>query len=204
MKTYVLVAFISSLSFSAGAAPKKIVCEPAALSIIYPSGVTTDEKVSVRFSLEGEMLRAKFEVKSRELNAKKSLGPKESPFQFAVVERFVSASGAPTPYYEFELSPYDQEFQVFVRTPKGPFSDRPGIRTRHTVKRSTDGWVADLRIPLAEIQWNHDPKSIVGNAYAVLGANPPRRHWSLWLPAQEKPNFHKPEFFKPLFDCATR
>lgn len=68
---------------------------------------------------------------------------------------------------------------------------------KHSVQRFPGGWNGEIIIPMENLGWNGDPCQIMGNAFAILG-KPPRSFWSLNLPPEVKPNFHKPEYFKPL------
>ncbi|QDK37012.1 carbohydrate-binding family 9-like protein [Bdellovibrio sp. NC01] len=174
-----------------------------ALTLAYPAESQLVQPVDVQFQLDNGNLIAQFSVRSESINAKPVLGPKEYPYQGDVVELFISVAGnaEPLPYFEFELSPYNNTFEVRVDSLKKAFVE--GIKTgfQHEVVRHEGGWTARMIIPLAAIGWNGDASMIRGNAYAILGKSPNRSFWSLSLPKQAKPNFHKPEFFKPLLDC---
>jgi hypothetical protein len=172
------------------------------LRLVYPAHSALKNPVSVWFTLDGNSLHVVFEVRTAEINAKAHLDVNEYPFQRDVVEVFVSVSGAPTnnfPYYEFELSPYNQAFQVKVPGAKQRFQE--GIQVsgfEHTVSRLAGRWVGTMTIPLNAMGWDGDTTKLVGNAYAILGKSPHRSFWSLFLPVQTRPNFHHPEFFRPL------
>ncbi|MDG0817105.1 carbohydrate-binding family 9-like protein [Bdellovibrio svalbardensis] len=174
------------------------------LQLSYPAQSILTQPVDVQFRLDGEMLIAQFEVRSDVINAKEKLGPKEYPYQGDVVELFISVSGnaSSMPYYEFELSPYNNTFEVRVDDLKKPFVENINMGMVHQVLRTETGWKAEMGIPLRNLGWNGDPSLIVGNAYSILGKSPGRSFWSLSLPPQVKPNFHKPEFFKPLLICS--
>ena len=183
--------------------PLALACDPEALHQSYPNPTqSSSQPVSVSFTLDRNSLHAHFEVKSSAINARKELGPREYPYMFDVVEVFLSTEGG-LPYYEFELSPFGQSFEVKVLDPKKAFQEglHMGLAT-HAVTNST-GWVADFELPLDHLDWKGDPAKIVGNAYAILGKKPDRRFYSRSLPVQSKPNFHQPQFFKPLLNCAA-
>jgi hypothetical protein len=78
----------------------------------------------------------------------------------------------------------------------------PGCATalQHSaaIQAGRPGWDAVMEIPLRELGWTGDPATITGNAFAILGAKGVRRFYSAYLPRQQKPNFHQPEFFKPF------
>jgi hypothetical protein len=168
----------------------------------YPTQSALKKPVSVRFALDGNSLKVVFEVRTAAIYAKAPLDANEYPFQRDVVEVFVSVSGATTnnfPYYEFELSPYNQAFQVKIPGVKQRFQEGihvPGFE--HAVTRLNGRWVGTMTIPLDALGWDGDVTKVVGNAYAILGKPPHRSLWSLFLPVQTKPNFHRPEFFRPL------
>lgn len=171
------------------------------LTLAYPDHSTLNSPVTVQLSLEGKTLWADFTVKTPEIYAKPLLGPKEYPYQKDVVEVFVSVAGMDSehlPYYEFELSPYDQTFEVKINDPHKRFIEGVHMGLLHSVKRSSMGWTARMGIPLANLHWDGNPAKIIGNAYSVLGQSPERSYWSLFLPREAKPNFHRPEFFQPL------
>jgi hypothetical protein len=102
------------------------------------------------------------------------------------------------PYCEFELSPYNQSFQVFIRGPKKGSVEGVDLGLTHSVKITENGWIGELRIPLKKLGWKGKKSTIIGNAFAILG-KPPRSFWSLYLPKQTKPKFHLPQYFQPLF-----
>lgn len=170
------------------------------LTLAYPAESALVQPVDVQFQLEGDTLFAQFDVRSDEINAKPVLGPKEYPYQGDVVELFISVSDTtdPLPYYEFELSPFDNTFEVRVDSLRKAFAEGLHMGIQHHVERSDKGWQATLAIPLRNLGWKGDVSVIRGNAYSILGKSPNRSYWSLYLPKQIKPNFHKPEFFRKL------
>lgn len=174
------------------------------LRLTYPAQAPLKNPVDVRFALDGSNLLVHFEVRTPEINAKPQLGPKEYPYQHDVVEVFVSVAGmesAHVPYYEFELSPYNQTFQVKIVDLKKPFIDGVDMGLQHKTAKTAQGWSGDMLIPLEKLGWDGDPSKVIGNAYAIFGKTGARSFWSLSIPPQAKPNFHKPEFFKPLLKC---
>jgi hypothetical protein len=172
-----------------------------ALNLVFPAQSTFSQPVTVKFSLDGSILKAHFEVHTPTIHGQPHLGPGQYPFQWDVVEVFVSVSptsGVPFPYYEIELSPYDQDFEVKIEDLKKPFTNGVQIGIEHSVMMIPQGWIGEMSIPLSNLGWDGDPSHIQGNAFAVLGQSPHRSYFSLFLPAETKPNFHRPEFFKPL------
>jgi hypothetical protein len=67
---------------------------------------------------------------------------------------------------------------------------------------SSNGWSAELKIPLKLLGWDGDPGKIRGNFYATLGKKPKRTYWSTFLPKAKAANFHQPQYFKPLLSCS--
>jgi FAD/FMN-containing dehydrogenase len=119
-----------------------------------------------------------------------------------VVELFICTTARPAqtprPYYEFEVSPYNQELQVLIDI-NGKFNEKWNTRKfRHsaTIRAGRPGWDAVMEIPLKELGWKGNPATITGNAFAILGAKGVRRFYSAYLPRQQKPNFHQPSFFR--------
>lgn len=173
------------------------------LHLSYPDLAGLESPVSVQIHLEGRLLIADFDVRSETINASPVLGPNEYPYQQDVVELFLSVAGNQNslPYYEFELSPYDNTFTVRVDDLKKPFAENLDLGLQHSVVRTESGWTAHMAIPLDQLGWDGDANKLVGNAYSILGVKGGRKFWSLFLPVQKKPNFHKPEFFKSLLSC---
>jgi hypothetical protein len=170
------------------------------LTLVSPAKSVLKKPVQAKASLAGDILISGFSVSSPSLNARKTLGARQYPYMFDVVELFVTFSETGFPYYEFEVSPYNQTFQVRIVS-----------RTRHeegvdlglvsTATLRTGGWSADLKIPLKSLGWDGDPTKIRGNLYSVLERSPRRSYWSSFLPKAKKPDFHQPQFFKPLLQC---
>ena len=192
----VSVAFIALSFFSL-----QLTAAEQTLHLVSPQKSELSEPVKIQIALENSILHARFEVKTSEINGKEHLGKDEYPYQFDVVELFVSVvglEGGRVPYYEFEVSPYNEDFQVRIIDLKKTFQEGLQLGLQHYVERTKDGWIADLWIPLENLNWNYDPSKIVGNAYAILGKKPNRSFWSLSLPPMNKPNFHQPQYFQKL------
>src|SRR5947209_5241671 len=84
------------------------------LTLVAPAKSVLKKPVQAKVSLAGDVLTASFSVSAPSLNAKKTLGPKEYPYMFDVAELFVTVSETGFPYYEFEVSPFNQTFQVKI------------------------------------------------------------------------------------------
>lgn len=202
-----LVKIIAASLFLVSAAFAAENASVQTLTLAYPDKSELNSPVTVQFSLEGKTLWADFTVKTPQINALPKLGPNQYPYQKDVVEVFVSVAGMESehlPYYEFELSPYDQTFEVQINNPHKRFIEGVHMGIQHSVQRTATGWTARLGIPLEKLHWDGNPAKIIGNAFSVLGTSPDRSYWSLYLPREAKPNFHRPEFFQPLLEEARQ
>ncbi len=177
------------------ASPGALACD---LSLVAPARSVLEEPVQAKASLADDTLTVSYAV-TAPLNAAKVLGRKQHPYMFDVVELFVTFSETGFPYFEFEVSPFNQTFQVKIIS-----------RTRHQegvdvglVSSATilpHGWIAKLQIPLKPLGWDGDARKIRGNFYSIL-ERAPRSYWSSFLPKAKKPDFHQPQFFQPLLQC---
>jgi hypothetical protein len=188
----ILAAFAILLPCSQGAA-----CE---LSLVGPAASALKNPVQVRTSVADDVLVAGFSVTSPSMNAKRVLGPGEHPYQFDVVELFVTFSESGFPYFEFEVSPYNQTFQVRIVSAREHHEGVDlGLTSTATIAKR--GWTAELKIPLKPLGWDGDPACIRGNLYSILGLTRKRSYWSAFLPKAAKANFHQPQYFKALSQC---
>lgn len=186
------------MPLAAGASEPILCASTTQMTKAFVKSSSTQKPPRVELTLEGDIIRAQFfiDTTGTKMNAKK-LSPGEYPYQFDVVEIFVGVRGSSYPYYEFELSPYNESFQVFIDWKNGKkvmtnFVDM-GIETSAVIGNKS--WTAEIKIPLKNLGWDGRPENIIGNAFAVLGKSGTRSYWSLNLPEQAKPNFHKPEHF---------
>jgi hypothetical protein len=165
---------------------------------VTPARSVLKKPVQVKASLADDTLTVSYSV-TAPLNARKVLGPKQYPYMFDVVELFVTFSDTGFPYFEFDVSPFNQTLQVRIVS-----------RTRHQegvdlglVSSATNlqhGWTAELKIPLKLLGWDGDSRKIRGNFYSIL-ERAPRSYWSSFLPRAKTANFHQPRFFQPLLQC---
>ena len=189
MKFLVLVAMVL-------ASPSALACD---LSLVAPAKSILKNPVQVRASLADDTLIVSYSVSAPSLNARKVLGPRKHPYDFDVVELFVTFSETGFPYYEFEVSPFNQTFQVkIVSHARHQEGVDLGLLSSATIRRG--GWVAELKIPLKPLGWDGDPKKIRGNSYSIL-ERAPRSYWSSFLPRARTANFHQPQCFPPLLQC---
>ncbi|SHH34459.1 hypothetical protein [Bradyrhizobium erythrophlei] len=178
--------------------PAALACD---LSLVAPAKSVLKNPVRVRASLAGDALTASYSVSAPSLNAKKILGPQQFPYMFDVVELFVTFSETGFPYYEFEVSPFNQTFQVRIISHTQPFQEGIDLGLVSAAKILPGGWTAELKIPLKPLGWDGDPGKIRGNFYSILERAPKRSFWSSFLPKAKKANFHQPQFFQPLLQC---
>ena len=178
------------------AAPGALACD---LTLVAPTKSVLKNPVQVRAALADDILTTSFSVSSPSLNARKSLGPGQFPYMFDVVELFVTFSETGFPYFEYEVSPFNQTFQVkIVSHARHQEGVDLGLVSSATIRPG--GWTAELKIPLKPLGWDGDPAKIRGNFYSILG-RAPRSFWSSFLPTASKANFHQPQFFQPLLQC---
>jgi hypothetical protein len=176
-------------------------------SVVHPSMKDIPHIPTLELRLKDGVLKAKFEVFTppQQINGKKTLGPGEFPYQFDVVEIFIRTAGEGVEnvtYYETELTPYDQTYELTLQWKNGKKSvlhDHQKIMTRAKATIKENSWIGEIEIPLKAIGLPEDTKDLVGNAYVIAGPTEQQVYWSVFLPPQQKPNFHKPEHFKPLF-----
>lgn len=169
------------------------------LQFCKPSPPQGRPPVHVEFAIDGKLLIAKFEVTCSSIYAKKELARNEHPYEFDVVELFVTASDNPAtaPYYEFEVSPFNQSLQVNVIEPRREFYFGVKNGFEHSARLTPGGWVAEMRIPLQNIGHNGlIDQPLYGNAYAILGEGDQRLYWSLFELPRGKPDFHVPTAFR--------
>lgn len=189
MKRLVVIAFVLT-------SPGALACD---LSLVSPTKSVLKQPVQAKASLADDVLTVSYSVTAPSLNARKVLGPQQHPYMFDVVELFVTFSETGFPYYEFEVSPYNQTFQVkIVSHTRHQEGIDLGLVSTATVRPG--GWTAELQLPLKPLGWDGDPKTIRGNFYSIL-ERAPQSYWSSFLPKGKKPNFHQPQFFQPLLQC---
>jgi hypothetical protein len=171
------------------------------LSLVAPAKSALSKPVQARAALAEDTLTVFYSVSTPSLNASKSLGAHQFPYMFDVVELFVTFSETGFPYYEFEVSPYNQTFQVKI-VGHGSFQEGIDLGLVSSASIVPGGWTAEFKIPLKPLGWDGDAKKIRGNFYSILGRAPKRSFWSSFQPkAAGKPNFHQPQFFQQLLQC---
>ena len=191
MKYLIIVAVLLTRS-------EAVACD---LSLVAPARSALKNPVRAKVSLAGDTLTARFAISTPSLNAKKILGPKEYPYQFDVVELFVTFSDTGFPYYEFEVAPFNQTFQVRIVS-RTQHQESVDLGLTSTASIIPGGWNAELTIPLKPLGWDGSPAKIRENFYSVLGPDRQRSFWSVYLPKAAKANSHQPQYFKPLLQCS--
>ena len=171
------------------------------LSLVTPAKSALNKPVQVQASLADDTLTVSYTVTAPALNARKVLGPQQFPYMFDVVELFVTFSDTGFPYFEFEVSPFNQTFQVRIPGQGQPFQEGVGLGLMSTAALRPGGWNAELKVPLKPLGWDGDPKKIRGNFYSILERPPKRSFWGSFLPKAAKANFHQPQFFQALLQC---
>lgn len=171
----------------------------------------TPEGASVRAEFELDRahgtLIARYEVNSPEpvrTNPDLARGSSQwGLWDWDVVELFLSVGsrgpdGAPK-YFEFVVSPLAQHFELEIFEPRKRFNREwvSGFERSARVLGPRH-WSAEMRIPLARLGWDGRAESLTGNAFAILGPEDAKSYWSLFLPMQEQPDFHLPQYFRPL------
>jgi hypothetical protein len=191
MKPFLLAAMLLTSSAA----------EACDLSLVAPAKSVLTKPVQVKASLADDIMTVSYSVTAPSLNAVKVFDRGQYPYMFDVVELFVTFSESEYPYFEFEVSPYNQNFQVRIlaRNQHQGGVDL-GLVSTATI-RAGSGWDAELKIPLKPLGWNGDPKRIRGNFYSILGRGSARSYWSTFLPRAKEANFHQPQFFKALLGC---
>jgi hypothetical protein len=178
---------------------------PNPLPGAYPAAQTA-EAVSAEAHLEGDFLCVDFSVRSRAFFSTASLSTDRSHWglwdEGDVVELFLAARTdiATVGYFEFQLSPRGQFFTLQVLEPRVRWDSERAMPFEHSVTLLEDEgvWRAQMKIPLHSYGWTGRPQDITGGLFAILGPKAARTYWAAFLPAQKTPDYHLPEFFRPL------
>jgi hypothetical protein len=189
MKSLVVIAMLLT---SANA----LACD---LSLVAPVKSVLRKPVQVKAALADDILTVSYSV-TAPLNAKKVLGPRKHPYDFDVVELFVTFSESGFPYFEFEVSPLNQTFQVRIVS-HALHQEGVDLGLVSSATMLPHGWSAELKIPLKPLGWDGAPEKIRGNFYSILERAPKRSFWSSFLPKAKTAVFHQPRFFQPLLQC---
>ena len=167
-------------------------------------------RVAVALSINGVgahgVLRVEFTVMEAKLNARKTFHMNESAWGLwdcDVCELFLSSSQeessvAAAPYFEFQVSPFGQYFELKILEPRTVVDKefRSGVRVGAKV-RTTQAWSAWMEIPLGPLGID-GTKPLFGNATACLLREPHRAYFSSNHAEAAKPDFHRPADFLRL------
>lgn len=178
------------------ASPGALACD---LSLVTPARSVLKKPVQVKASLADDTLTVSYSV-TAPLNATKVLGPQQYPYMFDVVELFVTFSETGFPYFEFEVSPLNEIWQVKIVSRTRPHQEGVDLGLVSSATLLPHGWIAELKVPLKPLGWDGASRKIRGNFYSIL-QRAPRSYWSSFLPKAKKPDFHQPQFFQPLLQC---
>lgn len=122
-------------------------------------------------------------------------------WEFDVVELFIRAVGT-HPYYEFQLSPLGQPFELEITEPRKIWNTHYRSRFKGSAQVLNDKeWTASFEIPLDSLGAYVETctsLALEGNFFAILGSPGARTYWSAFLPEQEQPDFHTPQYFKKI------
>lgn len=202
--TSLLFSIIFYLMNNANAQPAcRSIYDSITLKLVNPATSSLKNPVQVHYELVHDTLNIHFKVNAPVMHKKDVYGADDYPFEFDVAEVFITTedTGAKKfSYYEFELTPLGQVYDLRLDMVDGK---RKGVDIEPILTRarfSEKDWSASFSLPLSRIGWNGDPTTLRANFYTIIGKNP-RTYWSAFLPQQEKANFHKPEYFQPLFEC---
>jgi len=120
-----------------------------------------------------------------------------------VVEVFLAApdfepEGRPH-YFEFQVSPSGAYFELEVIQPRKVTNLMIRTGVRHgTLQLDATKWVAWIELDLRKIGWSLPPENLRGGIFAALGDASDRRYYAAFLPQQQNPDFHLPEYFNSL------
>lgn len=171
------------------------------LNLVNPQESKMGTPIQTSWKLQQNNLLVEFYVNAPVLYKKDIYQAQDFPYMYDVAEVFIAVNDPKSDqitYYEYEITPLNQVYnlRLDVLNGKRHATDLPNIDAHAKVEASR--WSASFNIPLDQIGWNGDVRFLRGNFYAILGNNP-RTYWSAFLPQQQIADFHKPEFFKPLF-----
>jgi hypothetical protein len=178
---------------------------PRALNLVHPAVAPAGlGPVSVALALQGDELTVRFDVTAASSHSNPALARDAAQWglwDWDVVELFIQPRANDPTYYEFQVSPLDQFFELEIFEPRKRFNKEYSSGFGHKASSRPGGWTAEMRISLAKLGWNGEATTLRGNAFAIIGggAPSPRSYWSLFLSQQQKPDFHLPEKFLPLF-----
>ena len=174
------------------------------LRIVHQEGaIHNPGTVAVTSNLtHNKCIRFEFVVATSEFTTQPNL-PMDQPawglWETDVVEVFIKSESCDV-YYEFQVSPLGQFFEMKILKPRKEFDTtyRSGMKFGVAAGKSDGCWTAWLEIPMMQPDWNTAPQNWTGGAFACLGPKGQRSYFAAFLPDQAIPDFHLPEYFKPI------
>jgi hypothetical protein len=157
--------------------------------------------VSVDLRITADAIEAAFQVRGSGTHVNPALSREVSQWglwDWDVVELFVAPGGAanPLPYYEFQVSPLGQYFELEIFSPRKLQNRNFVSGLERSATKTPDGWQAWLKIPRDSLP--SSPAPVIGGVFAILGTPGAREYWSLFQSPTEHPDFHLPEQFQML------
>ncbi len=171
------------------------------LNLIYSDKfINSNNSISVNFILQGNQLNIQFEVHTtQKIYVNTEFKDDRSTWglwEYDVVEVFIAKNNS-VPYFEFNVSPINQYFELEIIEPRIKVNRNFKSGFNHKAETTKFGWTAELTLPLESLGFKSGDE-IYGNAFACLGDKTNREYWSLFLPKQDQPDFHIPKYFKKL------
>lgn len=170
---------------------------------------TSTKTIKSTASLGTDIVSVRFEVFNEDESINSELSTEKSVWglwDFDVVELFLGVveqgSHEVKKYFEFQVSPLNQFFELEVTKPRVQFNKSYRSGFRHTASKNGPKWSAEMIIPFSSIGLDEDlakNKILVGNFFACLGPKERREYFSSFLPKQTQLDFHTPENFKKIF-----
>lgn len=121
-------------------------------------------------------------------------------WDYDVSELFLSsaqdeAAVKSAPYFEFQVSPFSQHFELKIMEPRVRFDEtfRSGVKVASTIK-SVKAWQATLEVPLEALSCQWD-RPLYGGIFACLLTDPHRAYFAAHGQTQDVPDFHRPDLF---------
>lgn len=102
-------------------------------------------------------------------------------------------------YFEFNVSPLNQYFELEIFKPREKSNNAFTSNFKHHCELTDNIWKTYFQIPLHIFNTTFENLNLYGNFCACLGKSDQRTYWSSFLPMQEKPDFHLPQYFRQLF-----
>ncbi|MBL7716974.1 MAG: hypothetical protein JNL01_16035 [Bdellovibrionales bacterium] len=164
--------------------------------------IPKDFRIQLTSRSTGDWIRFDFEVSAMPWTTNSNLPKGESAWglwETDVVEVFVRPKGS-SPYFEFQVSPLGQYLELKIIRPRKEVDRdyRSGIRYGVQTTGPDQAWQAWMEIPASSLGWSGKASDLEGGAFACLGPKGGRSYWAAFLPEQNTPDFHLPQYFSPI------